>query len=52
MTNLQPVKQYENWQQGIGVVWYKDNGDFTIENIHIMDGWGVYAGNEFRSSIK
>jgi predicted phosphodiesterase len=52
MTNLHPVKQYENWQQGIGVVWYKDNGDFTIENIHIMDGWGVYAGNEFRSSIK
>lgn len=52
MTNLHPVKQYENWQQGIGVVWYKDNGDFTIENVHIMDGWGVHAGSEFRSSIK
>ena len=52
MTNLHPVKQYENWQQGAGIVWYKDNGDFTIENVHIMDGWGVYAGNEFRSSIK
>jgi len=52
MTNLHPVKQYENWQQGIGIIWYKDNGDFTIENVHIMDAWGVYSGNEFRSSIK
>jgi hypothetical protein len=51
MTNLHPVKQYENWQQGIGIIWYKDNGDFTIENVHIMDGWGVYSGNEFRSSL-
>lgn len=51
MTNLKPVKQYENWQQGIGIIWYKDDGDFTIENVHIMDGWGVYAGSEFRSTI-
>lgn len=51
MTNLEPVKQYENWQQGIGIIWYKDNGDFTIENVHIMDGWGVYAGSEFRSTF-
>lgn len=53
-----PVSQYENWQQGIGLVWYKESGDFegansfTIENIHIMDGWAVYAGTEFRSLIK
>lgn len=46
-----PVKQYENWQQGIGVIWYKEDGDFSIENIHIMDGWAVWAGNEFRSTI-
>lgn len=52
MLNLHPVKQYENWQQGIGLIWYKDNGDFTIENVHIMDGWAVWAGNEFRSTIK
>jgi hypothetical protein len=50
MTNLHPVKQYENWQQGIGIIWYKDDGDFTIENVHIMDGWGLYAGSEFRAS--
>jgi len=53
-----PVEQYENWQQGIGLVWYKEAGDhkgandFTIENIHIMDGWAVYAGTEFRALIK
>jgi predicted phosphodiesterase len=52
MLNLHPVKQYENWQQGIGVIWYKDTGEFTIENVHIMDGWGVYSGTEFRSTIK
>jgi len=56
--NERPVSQYENWQQGIGLVWYKEAGDFkgandfTIENIHIMDGWAVYAGTEFRSTIK
>ena len=52
MLNLHPVKQYENWQQGIGVIWYKDTGEFTIENVHIMEGWGVYSGTEFRSTIR
>lgn len=51
MLNLHPVKQYENWQQGIGIVWYKDSGEFTIENVHIMDGWAVWAGNEFKSTL-
>lgn len=46
-----PVKQYENWQQGVGIIWYKDNGDFAIENVHIMDGWAVYAGSEFRAKV-
>ena len=56
--NERPVEQYENWQQGIGLIWYKETGDFkgandfTVENIHIMDGWAMYAGNEFRSTIK
>lgn len=46
-----PVTFYENWQQGIGVVWYKDDGDFTIESIPIFDGWAVYSGQEFRASV-
>jgi len=53
-----PVLQYEDWQQGMGLVWYKSAGDFkgandfSIENIHIMDGWAVYAGTEFRSTAR
>jgi predicted phosphodiesterase len=51
MTNLHPVKQYENWQQGIGIIWYKDDGEFSIEHVHIMDGWAVYSGSEFRAKL-
>lgn len=45
-----PVTHWENWQQGCGVVWYKDSGEFTIEPIHIMNGWAVYGGTEFRAN--
>jgi hypothetical protein len=44
-----PVRQFENWQQGMGLVWYKESGEFTIEPIHIINGWAVYAGQEFRA---
>ena len=44
-----PVTHWENWQQGCGVVWYKESGEFTIEPIHIMNGWAVYGGQEFRA---
>jgi predicted phosphodiesterase len=44
-----PVTHYENWQQGVGVVWYKDEGDFAIEPIHIMDGHAIYSGLEFKA---
>lgn len=56
--NERPVKQFENWQQGLGVLWYKDSGDFAgandfhIDHVHIMDGWAMYSGQEFRSTIK
>lgn len=44
-----PITQYENWQQGMGVVWYKLNGSFRVELIHILDGAAVYGGQEFRA---
>ena len=44
-----PITQFENWQQGIGVVWYKPSGSFRVELIHIMDGAAVYGGQEFRA---
>jgi predicted phosphodiesterase len=42
-----PITQFENWQQGMGVVWYKPNGQFRVELIHIMDGMAVYGGQVF-----
>ena len=44
-----PVQQWENWQQGMGLVWYKTTGEFSIEPVHIMDGWAIYSGQEFRA---
>jgi hypothetical protein len=41
---------WENWQQGMMLVWYKDEPDdqrFYIEPLHIMDGAVVYEGREF-----
>lgn len=46
-----PGKHYENWQQGMAVVWFdEETGRFSIEPIHIIEGTAVYQGQEFRSS--
>jgi len=42
-----PATHWENWQQGMGVVWYHPDGRFHIVPVHIMDGWTVFEGNEF-----
>jgi hypothetical protein len=45
-----PAIQWENWQQGMMLVWYKDEPDdqrFYLEPLHIMDGVCVYDGREF-----
>lgn len=40
-----PVKRYENWQQGIGVVNYEvGEGDFHVHGVHIHNGKAMYAG--------
>lgn len=45
-----PGKHYENWQQGVGVVWYnEESGRFAVEAIHIIDGTAIYQGIEFRA---
>ena len=36
-----PVKSFEDWQQGLAVVRYHDNGKFHIEDIPIIDGWAM-----------
>ena len=43
-----PIVRYENWQQGVGIVTYEDNGDhkFSYEVMPIYNGWGMYRGIE------
>ena len=47
----EPAVVVENWQQGIAVVRYKDDGDFFTDLIQIEDGLSVYGGQEFNSKI-
>ena len=47
-----PVTYYENWQQGMGVLWYQDDGFFSVDPIRIHDGRAVYQGTEFRANIE
>ena len=46
-----PATRWENWQQGMAIVWYSDEGRFHIETLHILDGWTIYKGQEFRADI-
>jgi predicted phosphodiesterase len=43
-----PVKSWEDWQQGVGVIRYQDgNGKFAIEDVPIFEGWAMHRGQEF-----
>jgi hypothetical protein len=46
-----PLTRHENWQQGLGVVMYEDDGDhkFSYECMAIYSGWGMFRGKEFLS---
>jgi hypothetical protein len=44
-----PGLHFENWQQGIGIVWYnEETGRFSIEAVHIIEGTALYQGLEFQ----
>lgn len=48
-----PVSSPENWQQGLAVVEYHEDGRFDYEPIHINtdtygEKWARYAGSEYR----
>jgi hypothetical protein len=46
-----PGTHYENWQQGVGIVWYnEDSGRFAIEAVNIIEGTALYQGQEFEYS--
>jgi predicted phosphodiesterase len=44
-----PLVRHENWQQGLGVVMYEDDGDhkFSYECVQIYAGWAMFRGKEF-----
>lgn len=46
-----PAKFYENWQQGIAVIMYKDTGEFYTELVQIDNGKAVFRGKEFSSKL-
>jgi hypothetical protein len=46
-----PGLHFENWQQGVGIVFYnEETGRFSIEAVHIIEGHAVYQGQEFQYS--
>lgn len=42
-----PKEEFENWQQGVAVIKYKDSGEFFVNLVQIEDGRTVYEGVEF-----
>lgn len=43
-----PLVNYEDWQQGVMVLRYLDDDPrYSLETIHIQDGWAMYKGQEF-----
>ena len=44
-----PAQEFENWQQGVAVIKYKDSGEFFVDLVQIDNGRTVYQGQEFRS---
>lgn len=46
-----PLSRHENWQQGIGIVTYEDDGDhkFAYECMTIYNGWSMYRGKEYKA---
>jgi predicted phosphodiesterase len=46
-----PIRNYEDWQQGVLVIRYReDDPRWVLDPIHIQDGWAMWAGQEFVSS--
>jgi len=50
-SNGKPVTYWENWQQGIAVIRYKDEGSFHVDLVHIDEGKTLYKGQEFISTV-
>jgi hypothetical protein len=42
-----PMRRYENWQQGVGVVTIMPDGTWSKEIVEIRNGRAVWRGNEY-----
>lgn len=46
-----PETYWENWQQGIAVIYYKKTGEFFTDLVQINNGKAVFRGKEFTSKL-
>lgn len=46
-----PAEVFENWQQGVAVIRYKDSGEFFVDLVQIDDGRTVYQGMEIQARL-
>lgn len=46
-----PAEVFENWQQGVVVIRYKDDGEFFWNLVQIEDGRAIYEGQELIATI-
>ena len=44
-----PKETWEDWQQGVAVIKYKDSGEFFVNLVQIDEGRTVYEGIEFNA---
>lgn len=42
-----PVKRWENWQQGIGIITVMPDGSWSKEIVQIRNGRAIWRGNEY-----
>lgn len=49
----QALQYFENWQQGVSVIFYKDGDDdsFHFDQVHIHKGKTMYRGQEFHAGV-
>ncbi|WP_025157266.1 metallophosphoesterase [Leifsonia aquatica] len=43
---------FENWQQGVAVIRFKESGEFHFELPQIIDGFTIHQGQQFRASAE
>jgi hypothetical protein len=48
--NGNPVKKYEDWQQGIGIIYYEEGaGDHTLVHVPIHEGKAIFNGKVYQA---